>query len=210
MDLTNEQGRVSAYKVAWGAALVFYFLEYLVRAAPAVMLPELSRALNLDMVGVSGVVGSYYYTYALASLAAGISLDRFGAKAPVAIGCALLATGCLLFVVPVPAVAEAGRLLQGFGSAFAFTGAVYLAAHGFSGGVLATAIGVTQCLGMLGGSAGQLAVGPLMREGIGLGGFWIAVAIACLATATLLGLAAPREARPANAGKGFADRKSVV
>src|SRR5882762_1021604 len=138
MDLTNEQGRVSAYKVAWGAALVFYFLEYLVRAAPAVMLPELGRALNLDMVGVSGVVGSYYYTYALASLAAGISLDRFGAKAPVAIGCALLAIGCLLFVVPVPAVAEVGRLMQGFGSAFAFTGAVYLAAHGFSGGVLAT------------------------------------------------------------------------
>ena len=202
MDLTNEQGRVSAYKVAWGAALVFYFLEYLVRAAPAVMLPELSRALNLDMVGVSGVVGSYYYTYALASLAAGISLDRFGAKAPVAIGCGLLATGCLLFVVPVPAVAEMGRLIQGFGSAFAFTGAVYLAAHGFSGGVLATAIGVTQCLGMLGGSAGQLAVGPLMREGIGLGGFWIAVAIACLATATLLGVAAPREGRPANAGNG--------
>jgi len=205
MDLTNEQGRVSAYKIAWGAALVFYFLEYLVRAAPAVMMPELSRALNLDMVGVSGVVGSYYYTYALASLAAGISLDRFGAKAPVAIGCGLLAIGCLLFVVPVPAVAEVGRLMQGFGSAFAFTGAVYLAAHGFSGGVLATAIGVTQCLGMLGGSAGQLAVGPLMREGIGLSGFWIAVAIACLATATWLGFAAPREGRPANAGKGFAD-----
>ncbi|HMA52703.1 MAG TPA: MFS transporter [Magnetospirillaceae bacterium] len=205
MDLTKEQGSVSAYKIAWSAALIFYFLEYLVRAAPAVMLPELSRALNIDMVGVSGVVGSYYYTYALASLAAGVCLDRFGAKAPVAAGCGLLAIGCLLFVVPVPAVAELGRLIQGFGSAFAFTGAVFLAAHGFSGGVLATAIGVTQCLGMLGGSAGQLAVGPLLREGIGLSGFWIAVAIACLATATLLGLATPREELPGSQGKGLAD-----
>ena len=202
MDLTNQQGRVTAYKIAWGAALIFYFLEYLVRAAPAVMLPELSRALNIDMVGVSGVVGSYYYTYALASLAAGVCLDRFGAKAPVAAGCALLAVGCLLFVVPIPAVAELGRLIQGFGSAFAFTGAVFLAAHGFSSGVLATAIGVTQCLGMLGGSAGQLAVGPLMREGVGLSGFWIAVAIACLATAALLGFAAPREEQRVSAGKG--------
>ena len=205
MDLTKQQGRIAAYKIAWGAALIFYFLEYLVRAAPAVMLPELSRALNIDMVGVSGVVGSYYYTYALASLAAGISLDRFGAKAPVAVGCGLLAIGCLLFTVPVPAVAEAGRLMQGFGSAFAFTGAVFLAAHGFSGGVLATAIGVTQCLGMLGGSAGQLAVGPLLRAGIGLGGFWIAVAIACAAVAVLLGIAAPREEGTASSGKGLAD-----
>ena len=205
MDLTTQQGRITAYKIAWGAALIFYFLEYLVRASPAVMMPELSQALKLDMVGVSGVVGSYYYTYALASLAAGISLDRYGAKAPVAVGCGLVAIGSLLFIVPVPAVAELGRLVEGFGSAFAFTGAVFLAAHGFSGGVLATAIGVTQCLGMLGGSAGQLVVGPLMREGLSLGGFWIAVAIACLATAALLGFAAPREGKPASAGKGFTD-----
>ena len=40
-------------------------------------------------------------------------------------------------------------------AAFAFVGAVYLASHGFSARYLATAIGVTQCLGMLGGSAGQ-------------------------------------------------------
>ena len=205
MDLTTQQGRVTAYKIAWGAALIFYFLEYLVRAAPAVMLPELSRVLNMDMVGVSGVVGSYYYTYSLASLAAGISLDRYGAKAPVAIGCALVAIGSLLFIVPVPAVAELGRLLQGFGSAFAFTGAVYLAAHGFSGSVLATAIGVTQCLGMLGGSAGQLAVGPLMHEGVSLSGFWIGVAIAGLVIAALLGFTAPREQGQASAGQGFAD-----
>jgi len=204
MNGTNPPNRVAAYKIAWGMALVFYFLEYLVRAAPAVMLPDLSRALHIDMVGVSSVVGSYYYTYALASLVAGLSLDRFGAKAPVALGLAVLGIGCLLFVVPVPAVAELGRLLQGFGSAFAFTGAVFLAARGFSGGVLATAIGVTQCLGMLGGSAGQLAVGPLIHGGISLHGFWFGMAVACLALAVALGVATPRE-RASSGGRGAAD-----
>src|ERR1700690_4458261 len=34
----------SAYKLAWGAALIFYFLEYVVRSAPAVMIPALTTA----------------------------------------------------------------------------------------------------------------------------------------------------------------------
>src|SRR5260370_34126950 len=69
--------------------------------------------------------------------------------------------------MPTVKAGYAGRLLQGAGSAFAFTGAVYLAAHGFSARWLATAIGVTQCLGMLGGSSGQFHVGPLLEHGVG-------------------------------------------
>ena len=67
---------------------------------------------------------------------------------------------------PTATAGYAGRLLQGAGSAFAFTGAVYLATHGFSARWLATAIGVTQCLGMLGGAAGQFVVGPLLEHGV--------------------------------------------
>ena len=65
-----------------------------------------------------------------------------------------------------------GRLLQGAGAAFAFVGAVYLATHGFPGRYLATAIGFTQCLGMLGGSAGQFAVAPLVHGPMSWQQFW--------------------------------------
>jgi MFS family permease len=189
----------SAYKLAWGAALIFYFLEYVVRSAPAVMIPELTTAFSVDAVGVSAIIGAYYYTYSITSLAAGAALDRFGAKAPVAIGAVLLGIGCLLFVVSVPFVGYLGRLLQGAGSAFAFTGAVFLATHGFSGSVLATAIGFTQCFGMLGGSAGQFAVGPLIHGTLGWKGFWVATAIACLAIGMALFLITPAESRGDNA-----------
>jgi MFS family permease len=189
----------SAYKLAWGAALIFYFLEYVVRSAPAVMIPELTTAFSVDAVGVSAIIGAYYYTYSITSLAAGAALDRFGAKAPVAIGAVLLGIGCLLFVVSVPFVGYLGRLLQGAGSAFAFTGAVFLATHGFSGSVLATAIGFTQCFGMLGGSAGQFAVGPLIHGTFGWKGFWVATAIACLAIGMALFLITPAESRGDNA-----------
>ena len=189
----------SAYKLAWGAALIFYFLEYVVRSAPAVMISELTTAFSVDAVGVSAIIGAYYYTYSITSLAAGAALDRFGAKAPVAIGAVLLGIGCLLFVVSVPLIGYLGRLLQGAGSAFAFTGAVFLATHGFSGSVLATAIGFTQCFGMLGGSAGQFAVGPLIHGTLGWKGFWVATAIACLAIGIALFLITPMEGRGDNA-----------
>jgi hypothetical protein len=48
----------SAYKLAWGAALIFYFLEYVVRSAPAIMIPELTTAFSVDAVGVSAIIGA--------------------------------------------------------------------------------------------------------------------------------------------------------
>ena len=110
--------------------------------APAVMIPELTGAFGVDPVGVSAIIGAYYYTYSVASLLAGAALDRFGAKSPIALGAVLLGIGCVVFVVPIPAIGYSGRLLQGLGSAFAFTGAVFLATHGFSGRVLATVVGL--------------------------------------------------------------------
>ena len=123
------------------------------------MIEHLASAFGTPAIGVSAILGTYYYTYSITSLIAGAALDRVGAKKAVPVGLFILAIGCLLFAIPTAGAGYAGRLLQGAGSAFAFTGAVYLAAHGFSARWLATAIGVTQCLGMLGGAAGQFVVG---------------------------------------------------
>lgn len=200
----------SAYKIAWGLAAIFYFLEYVSRSAPAVMIPELKSAFQVDAVGISAIIGSYYYTYSVTSLAAGAALDRLGAKASVPLGAAILGLGCLIFIAPVPIEGEVGRLLQGAGSAFAFTGAVFLATHGFSGAVLATAIGFTQCFGMLGGSAGQFVVGPLIHGVLDWKGFWIACAIACFATAAALFVATPTERKDSGASPGILEPFKIV
>src|SRR5580692_3054566 len=175
--------------------MCFYFLEYASRSAPAVMIPELTRAFGTTALGVSAILGTYYYTYSVTSLIAGAALDRVGAKKAVPIGIFILAVGCLLFSIPTTTAAYTGRLLQGAGSAFAFTGAVYLAVHGFSARWLATAIGITQCVGMLGGSAGQFVVGPLLQGGLGWQTVWHWLGIASLAVGVLLFLIAPSEAR---------------
>src|SRR5208337_3056455 len=152
-------------------------------------------AFGTTAIGVSAILGTYYYTYSTTSLIAGAALDRLGAKKVVPVGIFILAVGCLLFSVPTTAAGYAGRLLQGAGSAFAFTAAVYLASHGFSARWLATAIGVTQCLGMLGGAAGQFDVGPLLEHGVAWQTVWHWLGTASIAVGVLLFAKAPREPR---------------
>ena len=86
--------RTRAFQIAWGLAMCFYFLEYASRFAPAVMIPELTHAFGMTAVGVSAILGTYYYTYSVTSLIAGGALDRVGAKKAVPVGIFILAIGC--------------------------------------------------------------------------------------------------------------------
>ena len=180
------------YIFAWVMALLFYVLEYSTRSAPGVMIPQLEQGFGTNGVGIGSILGSYYYTYSITSLVAGLTLDRFGAKYVVPTGSCILGIGCLLFIFGSLETAYVARLLQGAGSAFAFTGAVYLASRGFSSNSLATAIGVTQSLGMLGGSAGQFVVGPLMQADYKWQTVWVFIGIASLIVSVGLVLITPR------------------
>jgi MFS family permease len=205
LDQKQTGTQTRAFVVAWAFTVAFYFLEYAVRSSPAVMIPELENSFHTTALGISAILGAYYYTYSTMSLVAGAALDRLGAKRTVPIGAAILGIGCLFFSGGSVMAGDVGRLLQGAGSAFAFTGAVYLAAHGFSARYLATAIGATQCVGMLGGSAGQFVVGPLIEHGLEVHTIWIALGVIILANAVFLYFASPKEqSAPRTQGAGFA------
>jgi MFS family permease len=174
--------------VAWACCVLFYFLQYAMRSAPGVMVPELTSAFGLSALGVSTLIGLYYYTYSSFAIVSGACFDRYGAKYVVPAGVVLLAGGAALFGVGIGAAADAGRLLQGAGSAFAFTGAVYLATRGFPARYLATAVGFTQCFGMLGGASGQFVVAPLIHDIMTWQQVWLAggAAAAILAIVVLI------------------------
>ena len=180
-----------AFVVAWLFSVLFYFMQYAGVSAPSVMVPELTTAFNLTTLGVSSLLGLYYYTYSAFSIVAGAALDRWGAKYTIPIGVLLLATGMMMFGLGIGWAAGIGRMLQGAGSALGFIGAVYLAAHGFPSRHLATAVGITQCFGMLGGSAGQFVVGPLVHGPISWQQFWFYAGITALAIAVVLVVVTP-------------------
>ena len=142
-------------------------------------------------MGVSSLIGLYYYTYSTFAIVSGACSTATAPNMSFPLGLALLAIGAILFGMGLAAAADAGRCFQGAGSAFAFTGAVYLASHGFPGRYLATAIGFTQCFGMLGGSAGQFAVAPLIHGVLPWQQFWIYGGLAAAALALIALIVTP-------------------
>src|SRR5215510_2244666 len=152
---------------AWGAWLltaVYYFYQYVLRSAPAVMVPQLSEAFQLTSVGVASLVGVLYYGYSPFSLVAGAAIDRLGAKKVVSAGAFAVGIGALLFASGSVGAAYLGRFLQGAGGVFALVGAVYIATKSFPASQAATLIGATQMFGMAGGWAGQFVVGPMIVQ----------------------------------------------
>ena len=79
--------------IAWLLAATYYFYQYALRSAPAVMLPQLSDAYNLTAIAAASMVGVFYYGYSAFSLMAGTVIDRFGARAVLPAGALLTGLG---------------------------------------------------------------------------------------------------------------------
>jgi MFS family permease len=187
---------------AWLLVALYYFFQYALRSAPSVMMPQLSEAFGVSALGVSAIVGMFYYGYSPFSLVAGASMDRFGAKRIIPIGAAVVGIGALLFGTGNAAAANIGRFLQGAGGAFALIGAVYLITKNFPASVAASFIGATQMFGMAGGSAGQFFVGPIIKDGLSWNRFWIYTGLVGLTISALLFVLLPKEAPKTTRGDG--------
>ena len=172
--------------VAWLVTAIYYFYQYSLRSAPAVMMPQLSEAFGMSATGVAALVGLFYYGYSPFSLVAGVAMDRLGPRKVVPIGAATVGIGALLFASGNTEAASVGRFLQGAGGVFALIGAVYIATTNFPASRAATLIGATQMFGMAGGSAGQFVVGPMIGAGVSWNAFWLGMGIAGLAISALL------------------------
>jgi MFS family permease len=183
--------------VAWLITAVYYFYQYTLRSAPAVMMPQLSEAFGVTATGVASMAGLFYYGYSPFSLVAGAAIDRLGPGRVVPLGAAAVGIGALLFASGNKDAASIGRLLQGAGGVFALVGAAYIATTNFPASRAATLVGATQMFGMAGGSAGQFAVGPMIAAGIAWSTFWAGMGILGLAISGLLLLLLPKSA-PSN------------
>src|SRR5262249_34536746 len=161
--------------VAWLLTAVYYFYQYALRSAPAVMMPQLSAAFAISAAGVASIIGLFYYGYSPFSLVAGAAMDRLGPRRLLPFAAVSVGIGALLFATGQREAASVGRFIQGAGGVFALVGAIYIATKNFPASQAATLIGATQMFGMAGGSAGQFVVGPLIGHGLSWNNFWIAM-----------------------------------
>ena len=153
--------------IAWLIAAVYYFYQYMLRSAPAVMMPQLSDAFGLSALGVASLVGLFYYGYSPFSLVAGVAMDRLGPRRVVPIGAAAVGIGALHVRDRRHA---SSRAWAGFCRARAacsrWSARSTSPRTNFPASRAATLIGATQMFGMAGGSAGQFVVGPLIGGGV--------------------------------------------
>jgi MFS family permease len=182
--------------VAWLITAVYYFYQYTLRSAPAVMMPQMAEGFGLTSMGVASLVGLFYYGYSPFSLVAGAAMDRLGARRVVPLGAAAVGVGSLLFAVGDSNIAAIGRILQGAGGVFGLIGAVYIATTSFPASRAATLIGATQMFGMAGGSAGQFVVGPAIAAGTPWRAFWAVMGVTGIAISILLHFFLPETKQP--------------
>lgn len=185
---------------AWLLTAVYYFYQYMLRSAPAVMMPELSDALSVSTLGVSAIVGMFYYGYSPFSLIAGIAMDRWGPKRVVPLGAICVGIGALLFATGNVAAANIGRFMQGAGGVFALVGAIAIASRSFPLSLAATLIGATQMFGMAGGWAGQSVVGPMISGGMTWNSFWMGAGVLGLVLGAILFWVLPAQPVTSDAG----------
>jgi MFS family permease len=182
--------------VAWVLTAVYYFYQYVLRSAPAVMMPQLSDAFEVNAMTTASIVGLFYYGYSPFSLVAGAAMDRLGPRRLLPAAAAAVGIGALLFATGSREAASVGRIVQGAGGVFALVGAVYIATKNFPASAAATLIGATQMFGMAGGSAGQFVVGPMLSAGITWKTWWAGMGVAGLALGAVLLVFLPKDKAP--------------
>jgi len=93
----DSMNRVRLAVVAGVLTAFYYFYQYALRSAPAVMMTELSNASYTSAIGAASIVGLFYYGYSPFSLIAGAAMDRIGPHRLLPWAAVVVGIGALLF-----------------------------------------------------------------------------------------------------------------
>ncbi|MHA7840747.1 MAG: MFS transporter [Gammaproteobacteria bacterium] len=166
----------------------FYLYEFILQVAPAVMTHELMRDLSVDAVGLGSIAAFYYLAYTPMQVPAGLLFDRFGPRALLALATFVCALGAIFFGVTHGAgLASVGRACMGFGSSFAFIGALVLLTRWFPPSLFALLAGVVQLMSSIGAITGEAPLAIAVQTyGWRSTTFWLGIAGMILALAIWL------------------------
>lgn len=152
---------------AWlicGLGALFYCYEYFLRISPSVMATDLRLAFHLDAASFGNLAAFYYYAYTPMQIPVGVMMDHYGPRRLLIFACVACAVGTYLFAQHNHLfIAQLGRFLVGFGSAFAFVGVLKLATIWLPPNRFAMISGITTSLGMLGAMGGDIALAALIK-----------------------------------------------
>jgi MFS family permease len=176
----RPQKNILATVIPWamcGIGATFYIYEYLLRVSPSVMTSDLMMSFHIGAAALGNLAAFYYYIYTPMQLVVGLLMDRYGPRRLFTIAGLACGMGTYLFASTTNLfVAEMGRFLVGFGSAFGFVGVLKLATIWLPPERFAAVAGLTSALGTVGGILGNLALTAMVdHQGWRLTSYWAAV-----------------------------------
>jgi MFS family permease len=136
-------------------ATLFLSFEMILQVSPSIMTTQLMAEFNIN-AAILGVISSFYfYSYTAMQIPSGLLYDRFGPRILISVACFLCSIGALFFgSTHSVLLLGVGRFLLGIGSAFAYIGALTVAARWFSPSLFALLVGIVQFIGCVGATCG--------------------------------------------------------
>lgn len=150
--------------VALGA--LFYFYEYFLRTAPSVMKTEIMHSFHITTPALFGtLIGAYMFAYTPMQVIVGVLVDKFSLRIVLTTAVICCTLGSLIIATSHHYDdGLAGRFLQGLGSAFAFVGALKLAAMWLPAERFAFFAGFCASFGFIGASMGEWAISTVVTH----------------------------------------------
>jgi MFS family permease len=129
------------------------------------MVTELMHEFQINATQIGILSAVFYFIYTPMQIVVGLLTDLYGPRKTLTLAVISCTIGSYIFgIAPSLPVAIAGRLLIGFGSAFAFVTVLKLAATWLPHRFFAFFVGLTNTLGMIGGMASSIILIPLVHN----------------------------------------------
>lgn len=142
--------------LGWLVACTAGLFQFLLQTSSSVMILDLEKSFSLTSFGVSLLSSSYFYTYLICQIPAGMIIDAFKPRRTLFICQFLLAIFCYLFANANNIwLAGLARILMGIVCAPTFVAAFYLIARTLPQKSFTLVAGFTEAMAMLGGVLGE-------------------------------------------------------
>ena len=146
-------------------AALFLLYEMGLQVSPSIMTRDLMYEFKVGAASLGVMTSFYFYSYTLMQIPVGLLFDRFNARGLITGAVLLCSIGTFFFAFTHQiAWAAFGRFLMGIGSAFAFVGALVMAARWFPTKYFALLVGMAQFLAALGALGGELPLSAMLEH----------------------------------------------
>lgn len=149
----------------WMLAALGVPYQFLLQSSTSVMIDSLQHSLAMTPAQVGFLSSSFFYTYLLLQIPAGLLVDRYGARLVLSVGVFICSIACFGFAHASTAyMAIFTRMLMGLAMAPAVSAGMAVAAKWFPPKRFAIVAGMTEMIGMTGGGLGEIYLAKMIQH----------------------------------------------